>query len=220
VAEVQEAEEAEEAGEADADPVHPDGEDPRRCGRKARVPNRSKKTPSEIRGAFHLARIIHRDSERGGKSRVRSEGKPTGIIENRKWGVILVYHPILASEVRGSSGKRGFFRESGQTSSLPAHAKVKSEVRNREIRLIFRPVADESGGRQWYAEPLSRETRKRDAPKPAERFPAPAPPNAIVYGSGMIPITQMMKAGIFFDIAGCFVIWAGLRVLLPMVDLG
>jgi sodium-dependent dicarboxylate transporter 2/3/5 len=51
-------------------------------------------------------------------------------------------------------------------------------------------------------------------------LPVSTPPNAIVYGSGMVPITAMIRAGIFFDILGGLVIWAGLYILLPMVGLG
>jgi sodium-dependent dicarboxylate transporter 2/3/5 len=50
-------------------------------------------------------------------------------------------------------------------------------------------------------------------------LPVSTPPNAIVYGSGMVPITAMIRAGIFFDILGGLLIWAGLYVLLPMVGL-
>ena len=51
-------------------------------------------------------------------------------------------------------------------------------------------------------------------------LPVSTPPNAIVYGSGMVPITSMIRAGIFFDLLGGLVIWAGLYVLLPLVGLG
>jgi sodium-dependent dicarboxylate transporter 2/3/5 len=50
-------------------------------------------------------------------------------------------------------------------------------------------------------------------------LPVSTPPNAIVYGSGMVPITKMIRAGVFFDVLGGLVIWAGLRVLLPLVGL-
>jgi hypothetical protein len=36
-------------------------------------------------------------------------------------------------------------------------------------------------------------------------------------GSGRIPITNMIRAGICFDILGSLVIWIGLGVLLPLV---
>lgn len=50
-------------------------------------------------------------------------------------------------------------------------------------------------------------------------FPVSTPPNAIVYGSGMVPITKMVRAGILYDIVGGLAIWAGLFLLLPLVGL-
>jgi len=50
-------------------------------------------------------------------------------------------------------------------------------------------------------------------------LPISTPPNAIVYGSGMVPITKMIRAGAIFDVLGGFVLWAGLRLLLPLVGL-
>ncbi len=51
-------------------------------------------------------------------------------------------------------------------------------------------------------------------------MPVSTPPNAIVYGSGMVPITKMIRAGIFFDILGGIALWVGLWVMLPLVGLG
>jgi len=50
-------------------------------------------------------------------------------------------------------------------------------------------------------------------------LPVSTPPNAIVYGSGLVPITKMVKAGLLFDLSGGFVIWALLRLLLPLIGL-
>jgi sodium-dependent dicarboxylate transporter 2/3/5 len=50
-------------------------------------------------------------------------------------------------------------------------------------------------------------------------LPVSTPPNAIVYGSGMIPITKMIRAGLIFDILGGLILWGGLRLLLPLVGL-
>lgn len=50
-------------------------------------------------------------------------------------------------------------------------------------------------------------------------LPVSTPPNAIVYGSGMVPITAMVKAGLIFDIAGGLLLWGGLRLLLPLAGL-
>lgn len=50
-------------------------------------------------------------------------------------------------------------------------------------------------------------------------LPVSTPPNAIVYGSGMIPITKMIRAGICFDILGGILLWIGLRIMLPLIGL-
>ena len=51
-------------------------------------------------------------------------------------------------------------------------------------------------------------------------FPVGTPPNAIVYGSGLIPLTVMMRVGVMVDILGFFVILAVLRTLCPLLGLG
>jgi sodium-dependent dicarboxylate transporter 2/3/5 len=50
-------------------------------------------------------------------------------------------------------------------------------------------------------------------------LPVSTPPNAIVYGSGLIPIPKMIRAGFIFDIVGLLVIWLGLRVMCPLLGL-
>ncbi|MGD9975571.1 MAG: DASS family sodium-coupled anion symporter, partial [Desulfatirhabdiaceae bacterium] len=50
-------------------------------------------------------------------------------------------------------------------------------------------------------------------------MPVSTPPNAIVYGSGMVPITRMIRAGIIYDMVGGLTIWIGLYILLPLVGL-
>ncbi len=50
-------------------------------------------------------------------------------------------------------------------------------------------------------------------------LPVSTPPNAIVYGSGLVPIMKMVRAGFLFDLMGGLVIWACLRLLLPWIGL-
>ncbi|WP_207640206.1 SLC13 family permease [Desulfofundulus thermocisternus] len=50
-------------------------------------------------------------------------------------------------------------------------------------------------------------------------LPVSTPPNAIVYGSGMVPITQMVKYGLLLDIIGYLIVLAGVLVLTPLVGL-
>ena len=48
-------------------------------------------------------------------------------------------------------------------------------------------------------------------------MPVSTPPNGIVYSSGFIPITSMMKYGALLDVAGFFVIVGLVLLLGPVV---
>ena len=50
-------------------------------------------------------------------------------------------------------------------------------------------------------------------------LPVSTPPNAIVYGSGMIPITKMIRSGAVFDVVGAVLITAGVTVMAKVVGL-
>jgi len=50
-------------------------------------------------------------------------------------------------------------------------------------------------------------------------LPVSTPSNAIVYGSGLVPITRMIRAGILFDIIGFLLIVFGIYLLLPLLGL-
>jgi sodium-dependent dicarboxylate transporter 2/3/5 len=45
-------------------------------------------------------------------------------------------------------------------------------------------------------------------------LPVSTAPNALVYGTGMVPITKMARTGIVFDVVGALIIWAGVRLLI------
>jgi len=51
-------------------------------------------------------------------------------------------------------------------------------------------------------------------------LPVSTPPNAIVYGTGRVPILRMVQAGLLLDVIGGIVIWCLLRVLCPLLGLG
>ena len=50
-------------------------------------------------------------------------------------------------------------------------------------------------------------------------MPVSTPPNAIVYGSGLVPPREMLRAGLVIDVIGFAVTWAGLRIVLPLLGL-
>jgi sodium-dependent dicarboxylate transporter 2/3/5 len=47
-------------------------------------------------------------------------------------------------------------------------------------------------------------------------LPISTPPNAIVYGSGAIRLTDMVRAGLLLDVIGFFVVWGASVWLVPM----
>jgi solute carrier family 13 (sodium-dependent dicarboxylate transporter), member 2/3/5 len=51
-------------------------------------------------------------------------------------------------------------------------------------------------------------------------LPVSTPQNAIVYGSGVVPITKMIRSGFSFDIAGALLILALLPAMVALLGLG
>lgn len=50
-------------------------------------------------------------------------------------------------------------------------------------------------------------------------LPVSTPPNAIVYGSGLIPITKMLRSGIVFDIVGAVLVVVGVSLMAQLVGI-
>ena len=50
-------------------------------------------------------------------------------------------------------------------------------------------------------------------------LPVSTPPNAIVYGSGMIPITKMVRSGVVFDVIGAVLIVSGVTIMAQLIGL-
>jgi sodium-dependent dicarboxylate transporter 2/3/5 len=50
-------------------------------------------------------------------------------------------------------------------------------------------------------------------------LPVSTPSNAIVYGSGMIPITKMVRSSVVFDIIGAVLIVAGVTLMVQLLGL-
>lgn len=50
-------------------------------------------------------------------------------------------------------------------------------------------------------------------------LPVATPPNAIIYGSRMVPLPQMMKFGFWMNIAGIILIWIGIRFIASFLGL-
>ncbi len=50
-------------------------------------------------------------------------------------------------------------------------------------------------------------------------LPVSTPPNAIVYGSGLIPITKMVRSGVVFDVVGIILVVVGVSLMANLVGL-
>jgi sodium-dependent dicarboxylate transporter 2/3/5 len=48
-------------------------------------------------------------------------------------------------------------------------------------------------------------------------FPVSTPPNAIVFGTGRVPLTRMIRAGALLDVVCLVVLWGGLVLLGPLL---
>ncbi|MEH1124676.1 SLC13 family permease [Micromonospora sp. CPCC 206061] len=51
-------------------------------------------------------------------------------------------------------------------------------------------------------------------------LPVSTPQNAVVYGSGVVPITRMIRSGISFDIIGALLIFIALPLMVSLVGIG
>ena len=51
-------------------------------------------------------------------------------------------------------------------------------------------------------------------------LPVSTPQNAVVYGSGAVPITTMIRSGISFDIIGAMLIMVFLPLMIAVTGLG
>ena len=50
-------------------------------------------------------------------------------------------------------------------------------------------------------------------------LPVATPPNAIIYGSGLVRLPQMMKFGFWMNIAGIIIIWVAVTFIAPLLGL-
>jgi len=48
-------------------------------------------------------------------------------------------------------------------------------------------------------------------------FPVSTPPNAIVFGTGRLPLTRMIRAGVLLDVACILLVWTGMLLLRPLL---
>jgi sodium-dependent dicarboxylate transporter 2/3/5 len=51
-------------------------------------------------------------------------------------------------------------------------------------------------------------------------FPVSTPPNAIVFGTGRVPLTRMIRGGVLLDLTCALVVWTGVLLMRPLLPQG
>jgi sodium-dependent dicarboxylate transporter 2/3/5 len=135
-----------------------------------------------------------------------------------EWGIVLLYGGGLA--LGGLAFTTGLARAIGEglTSWTPTPvAIVLSETTSNTasanmIVPVAIAVATASG-----VDPLAPALAATLGASMGFMMPISTPPNAIVYGSGHVPLTAMMRFGVVLDLAGFVVIVALVTLLVPVV---
>jgi sodium-dependent dicarboxylate transporter 2/3/5 len=130
------------------------------------------------------------------------------------WGIILLFGGGLAmGELAFSTGLAESMGR-GITSWLPAHTATSLTVLFTAVAIVMSEAASNTASANMIV-PIAIAVSQAAGVSPLEpalgatlgasmgfMMPISTPPNAIVYSSGYVPITSMMKHGIALDIAG------------------
>ena len=145
------------------------------------------------------------------------------------WGVILLFGGGLAmGELAFSTGLAEALGK-GITSWLPSQTTVALTLIFTAAAIVLSEATSNTAAANMIV-PIAIAVSKAAGVPPLEpalgatlgasmgfMMPVSTPPNAIVYSSGFIPITSMMKYGILLDIAGYFIIVTLVLLLGPLV---
>ena len=145
------------------------------------------------------------------------------------WGVILLFGGGLAmGELAFSTGLAEALGK-GITAWLPSQTTVALTLIFTAAAIVLSEATSNTAAANMIV-PIAIAVSKAAGVPPLEpalgatlgasmgfMMPVSTPPNAIVYSSGFIPITSMMKYGILLDIAGYFIIVTLVLLLGPLV---
>jgi sodium-dependent dicarboxylate transporter 2/3/5 len=134
------------------------------------------------------------------------------------WGIILLFGGGLSmGELAFSTGLAESMGR-GITAWLPAHSEVSLTIVFTAVAILMSEAASNTASANMIV-PVAIAVAQATGIRPIEpalgatlgasmgfMMPISTPPNAIVYSSGYIPITQMMRHGFALDIAGFVVI--------------
>jgi sodium-dependent dicarboxylate transporter 2/3/5 len=145
------------------------------------------------------------------------------------WGVILLFGGGLAMGQLAFSTGLAEALGKGITAWLPSHSTIALTMIFTAAAIVLSEATSNTAAAQMIV-PIAIAVAGAANVSPLEpalaatlgasmgfMMPVSTPPNAIVYSSGFIPITAMMKYGLLLDVAGFFVIVGLVLLLGPIV---
>jgi len=145
------------------------------------------------------------------------------------WGIVLLYGGGLAvGELAFSTGLAEAMGR-GITAWLPSHGTVALTILFTGTAIVLSEATSNTAAANMIV-PVAIAVSQAAGIRPIEpvlgatlgasmgfMMPVSTPPNAIVYSSGFIPITSMMRYGVMLDLAGFVVIIALVLGLGPLI---
>jgi sodium-dependent dicarboxylate transporter 2/3/5 len=145
------------------------------------------------------------------------------------WGVVLLYGGGFALGVLSFQTGLAEALGRGLTGLLPWHGSFALLVASVLIAIILSEATSNTAAANMIVpvvisiaaaagiDPLEPALGATMAASLGFMLPVSTPCNAIVYGSGYIPLTRMIRYGLLLDIVGAVVIIAAVRLLSPML---
>jgi sodium-dependent dicarboxylate transporter 2/3/5 len=145
------------------------------------------------------------------------------------WGVVLLYGGGLAMGEMAFTTGLASAMGTGISSWLPSHTTATLTILFTAISIVLSEATSNTAAANMMI-PIAIAVATAAGVRPMEpalgatlgasmgfMLPVSTPPNAIVYSSGYIPITSMMRYGILLDIVGFVIIVAVVLGLAPLV---
>lgn len=145
------------------------------------------------------------------------------------WGIVLLYGGGFAMGVLSFQTGLAEAMGRGLTSMLPIHSTLGLLIASTLVATIVSETTSNTASANMVV-PVVIAIAKSAGMDPLEpalgatfgaslgfMLPVSTPCNAIVYGSGYVPLTRMIRYGILLDIVGVVVIVAMVRLLLPLL---
>jgi sodium-dependent dicarboxylate transporter 2/3/5 len=145
------------------------------------------------------------------------------------WGVVLLYGGGFALGVLSFQTGLAEAVGRGLTGLLPVHGGLGLLFASTTVAMLLSETTSNTASANMIV-PVVIAIAKAQGADPLEpalgatmgaslgfMLPVSTPCNAIVYGSGYIPLSSMMRYGILLDVAGVFVVTALVHLLVPLL---